>query len=482
MTPLKVSDPYKYVLQLLLKNFPFSPTKGQQELLSLTTEFIIKKYQRQVFIIKGYAGTGKTTLVKALTGTLPQLKHKAILLAPTGRAAKVLSDYSGNRASTIHRHIYRFYTSSTGVGKLIKVENKYKHTLFIVDEASMIGHGEKITTQEGYGSYDLLTDLIQYVYSGENCRLIFIGDTAQLPPVGMVLSHALNSDYLETNYDLGVVDYELTEVIRQKSESGILYNATQIRNNISYENYVYPKINNKDYFDVERLDGYSLEDALNSSYSSDIENVITITKSNKKANKYNMAIRSKILYREEQICTSDLMMVVKNNYFWTEEYKQLGFIANGDIIEIQRIYNFEEKYGYNYADAQIRMIDYLDSPILEVKLLLDVINLDSASMSFTDMNKLFFKIMADEYGHIKNKAKRAQMVRESKYFNALQVKFAYAITCHKAQGGQWDTIFIDQGYVGEEQINQDYLRWLYTGVSRAKNKLYLINFKDEFFE
>jgi len=465
-----------HISNLITKNFNFSPTKGQKILINSLSEFVTEKNIFQTLLVNGYAGTGKTSIISAFVKALDELHIKSILLAPTGRAAKVLTKYTLKNANTIHKKIYRQKSSKDGFGEFILDKNLHKNTFFIIDESSMI------TNDSGsysiFGSGRLLDDLILYVYNNNNCKMILFGDIAQLPPVGLDISPALNKEVLE-NYDLEVISIGLNEVMRQAFQSGILSNATTIRDNIANNNFKI-KFNISSYNDIEKITGSELLENLENSINKyGIEEVVIICRSNKRANEYNKGFRSRILYREGEISTGDLLMVVKNNYFWLEDNDQIDFIANGDIIEIIKIHGFEELYGFRFADVTIKLIDYQNIE-LRVKLILDSLMIDAASIPSERNKELFFAI-AEDYSDLKTKKKIYKQVREDKYFNALQVKFAYAITCHKSQGGQWKAVYIDQGYLTDDMINKEYLRWLYTAVTRSTEKLYLINFSNKYF-
>lgn len=470
------------VTTLLLKEFPYEPTHGQQIVLEKIARFLTESWKdpNSLFILKGYAGTGKTTIVRSLVNVLPKLQRRSSLMAPTGRAAKVLASYSKKQANTIHRKIYFARTTKDGVIALRLQQNLHKETLFIVDEASMIQHS---TTQEAslFGARNLLDDLFEYVFSGEGCRIMFIGDTAQLPPVGLEHSPALDIGYLRKAYHLLIETHELTEVVRQAKKSGILLNATSVRNQIIRQEWGLPLFSVNAHPDVIRINGSELEDALNSAYSgAGKENNVVVCRSNKRANIFNTEIRKRILFLEEEITNGDYMMVVKNNYFWLPEGSSAGFIANGDIIELVRIRRIEEMYGFRFAEVTIRFIDYPDEKELDVKILLDTLRSESPALPAADNNRLFQEVMKD-YEDLPSRRSRVDKVKVNPWFNALQVKFSYALTCHKTQGGQWDTVFIDQGYLNDRMMNLEYLRWLYTAVTRATKKLYLVNFEEKFF-
>jgi len=472
----------KATTSFLLREFPYEPTPGQQILIERLGRFITSSWENPnaLFLLRGYAGTGKTTVVTALVNVLPELKKRFVLLAPTGRAAKVLASYTQKQANTIHRKIYFARTTKDGVIALKLQQNLHKNTLFIVDEASMI-QNSSINDFNLFGGRNLMDDLFYYVYSGENNKLLFIGDTAQLPPVGLDNSPALDPEFLKNSYHLDIESCELTEVVRQSQDSGILSNATLIRRVIDRQEFSLPLFSVNKFADINRLSGADLEDALNSAYSSsNKDGNVVICRSNKRANIFNQEIRKRILFFEDEINTGDYMMVVKNNYFWLPEGSSAGFIANGDIVELKRIRSIHEMFGFRFADVTIRFLDYPEEQELDVKILLDTIRSESPALSQADNNRLFQEVMKD-HEDITNKRKRIEKVKSSPYFNALQVKFAYALTCHKTQGGQWETVFLDQCYLNEKMMNVEYLRWLYTAVTRATRKLFLINFEDKFF-
>lgn len=462
----------------LLQKFPYEPTYKQQELFHLLVDFIFSKDNQSLFLLKGYAGTGKTSTISVLVNSLWKAGKKAVLLAPTGRAAKVISGYSRRQALTIHKKIYFPKKQKNGSVDFVLQPNKHTNTLFIVDEASMIP--DRPQNSKLFENGSLLDDLISYVYSGHQCKLILIGDTAQLPPVKLSVSPALESDRLEYDYNKNVKQIELNEVTRQHDESGILANATLLRTLIEHDATEFKFDLN--FPDIVRLqDGYDIQDAIMTSYDNDgVEDTAFIVRSNKRANQYNQQIRSKIRGQENEISAGDYVMVVKNNYFWLKDSSAAGFIANGDTCEIMRIYAIKELYGFRFAEVQIRMIDYPDQRPFDTVLLLDTLSSESPSLSYEESNRLY-EAVREDYAHEKSKYKQLLSIKKNKYFNALQVKFSYAITCHKSQGGQWKTIFIEQPYL-PEGVSKEYLRWLYTAVTRAKEKLYLIGFKDDYFE
>ncbi len=459
--------------------FGHTPTVKQDLLMQKLTHFIDSSNSRALFVLRGYAGTGKTSIISALVKLLHKKKRAFRLMAPTGRAAKVLSKYSGFRASTVHRSIY-FARTGTGGGLILKLQpNKYKGAIFIIDEASMIP--DDTSTAKG-GARNLLYDIMEYAYSGKNCKLIFVGDTAQLPPVGIPLSPALDKQYLKNAFYVEIDDLELDEVVRQKEKSGILHNATLLREKINEEVFLPPFFDLYGYRDIVNLPGTELLDELVSAYDfQGFDNTVIITRSNKRANIYNREIRNRILFREEQINAGDYIMVVKNNYFWLEEDNEAGFLANGDILELMSIQKMEEMYGFHFADVTARMVDYPNEREIEIKVLLDTLELEAPALKYEDNNRLYNAVMED-YFDIPQKAKRLQKVKENPYFNAIQIKFSYALTCHKTQGGQWHSIFVDQGYITEERMDKEYLRWLYTALTRATDKVFLINFSESLFE
>ena len=465
-----------YLAQQIKENFPYTPTHEQDLALKLLAEFLVSTSTDCVFMLRGYAGTGKTSLIGALVKTMDQLKQKSVLLAPTGRAAKVFSIYSGHPAYTIHKRIYRQRTFSNETDNFTINDNLNTHTLFIVDEASMISNEGLSGSMFGTGR--LLDDLVQFVYSGTGCRLMLMGDTAQLPPVGEDEGPALSTEALK-GYGLEVKEMNLTEVVRQVQESGILWNATKLRRLIDeYECFSLPKFELKGFKDITFLPGNEFIDTITDCYRKDgMEDTIVVCRSNRQANIYNNGIRNRILDREEELCAGDIVMIAKNNYYWTEKCKEIDFIANGDIIQVQRVRKTRELYGFRFADVILSFPDY-DGYELEVTLLLNTLQSDSPALSKADNDKLFYNILED-YMEIGDKRERMRKMKTDPYYNALQVKYAYAITCHKAQGGQWKNVFLDQGFMKEEFLTPDYFRWLYTAFTRATDKLYLVNFPKE---
>ncbi len=469
-----------HLKKILTLNLPFTPTECQKKLIDALSGYITSYEPDEIMLIKGYAGTGKTTMVFALTQGLASIKIRSILLAPTGRAAKVMAGYSKMPALTIHKKIYRQKSSTDGMGKFSLNKNLYKNTYFIVDEASMISN--ELNENSVFGSGRLLDDLLEYVYSGENCRLVLVGDTAQLPPVKLNISPALEATSLEY-YGFSVKEVELTEVVRQAEDSGILFNATKIRNRIGNfdDNSGFFPIDINSFDDVERVSGDELIETISSAYDKyGLFETTIVTRSNKRANLFNKGIRGSILYKENEIEKGDLLMIVKNNYFWVDEDMKLDFIANGDIAEIVTIYDYEELYGFRFANVSLGFIDYEDLEI-DCKIFLETLNIESASFPY-EQNQRLYESISEDYADAKNKRERWKKVKENPYFNALQVKFAYAVTCHKAQGGQWKAVFVDHGFINEDMLDTEYYRWLYTAFTRPTEKLYLVNFDKNFFE
>lgn len=442
--------------------------------------FLYDSDPRSAFLLRGYAGTGKTSLISALIQTLPSLRVSSLLLAPTGRAAKVISAYSNRPAYTIHKKIYMTVTDASGAVRTVRGINKHSYTLFIVDEASMIGLEPTSTRQS------LLEDLIDYVYDGNHCRLMLIGDSAQLPPVGQSESPALDERYLSAAFSLNVISAELTEVVRQKQLSGILAGATALRSQITSlvaGDEARMPLFSPNGVDVIRLAGEDLMETLYREYGDfALDQVVVICRSNKRANLFNQGVRNTVLFREEEVNAGDYLMVVKNNYFWLDEESTIGFIANGDIVEVLSVRNVQELYGFRFADATVRFVDYPDEEPRDCKLLLSTLYSESPSLTSDEANLLFNNVMED-YADLPTKSERLRELRANPYFNALQVKFAYALTCHKTQGGQWRTVIIDQGFLPPDmQLDREYLRWLYTAFTRATDRVYLLNFEPRFYE
>lgn len=475
-----MNNPFSESLLTSLKSaFQHPPTTGQAEALARIANFISKSGSGDTYLLKGYAGTGKTTIIGSLVRVLPAHGVKVVLMAPTGRAAKVMTGYSGKPAFTIHRKIYRPRISDGAWLTYALTPNQHTHTLFIVDEASMIADS---ATPEFFGSgRNLLQDLIEYVKAGANCRLLLVGDVAQLPPVGQPVSPALDIKKLVSHYGLRAGHFELTEVVRQAEGSGILMNATRLRNLLAEKN---PEIRFLTSFpDVERVAGVDLGDKLSSSYSgASPEDVIVVCRSNRSANNFNRQIRITGMWFDEEINAGDYLMCVKNNYFWLEETSRAGFIANGDMLRVKRIRSFEDAFGFRFADLEVEMVDYPDQPSFEVKVILDSLYTEAPALT-KEQSSTLFKALSEDYME-EGMSKSALLARVTRdpHYQALQVKFGYAVTCHKAQGGQWKEVYVDAGYLTDEMINTEYVRWLYTAITRAKEKLYLVNFPDRFFE
>lgn len=466
------------VLNILKQKFPHEATHDQLGLFEKFSAFLVDDSPDKIFLLKGYAGTGKTSFVQSIVSTLPGLRKRSVLMAPTGRAAKVLSAYSGKNAFTIHKKIYFTAMDKSGFMVTQLKENLHVNTLFIVDEASMIS-GQ--SNDLAFGGQDLLADLIEFVYSGQNCHLMLIGDTAQLPPVHLKMSPALEIDKLKEYFLFDFYEFELKEVVRQAAESGILYNATQLRMQIEKGTIQTPLFERKDFPDALKIQGADLQEALDGAYSEfGEENVVIITRSNKRANIYNREVRNRILLKENKVEGGDLMMVVRNNYFWLDDKSHAGFIANGDIIEIVQLKAYHNLYGFEFAEAEVQLIDYPDEPSFDTILLLNTLTSESPSLTFEENNMLFQEVMKDYYD-LRTKKAKVQAVKNNKFFNALQVKFANALTCHKTQGGQWDAVFLEQPWIPEDKLDVDTARWFYTAITRATKKLYLVNFKDLYF-
>jgi exodeoxyribonuclease V len=463
-----------HMISMIRDNLGHPPTSGQEELIAKLADFIMDDNEKKAFIVKGYAGTGKTTLVSAVVKTLEHWKIKSLLLAPTGRAAKVFSSYAGKPAYTIHRKIYRQKSSTDGFGSFVLNKNLFSNLVIMVDEASMISNS--LSEDSVFGSGRLLEDLISFVKDGVQCRLILIGDTAQLPPVGINLSPALDRTELGGNISVAG-EHVLTDIVRQSIQSGILQNATKLRNQITGKAFTMPVFKQEGFNDIRFVDGNGLPELLERTYGKyGIEENIILCRSNKKANQYNSGIRKQVLFREDELEKDDLFMVVKNNYHWVTENPEIEFIANGDILRLVKVKKYEERYGFRFAYAMLSLIDYdID---FEAWVLLDTLTSESASLNSEDNKRLYLSVQED-YSHIEPRSKQYKMVKQDPFFNALQIKYAYAITCHKAQGGQWKAVYVDQGYIPKDKIDMEYLRWLYTAVTRATDELYLVNFAPE---
>ena len=456
------------------QTFGFTPTAEQEYALDVFARFMTDSDDQVVMIMRGSAGTGKTTLAGAIVRAMAALKQKMILLAPTGRAAKVFSLNAGHAAYTIHRRIYR-QKSADDLSSFNLNDNLNRDTLFIIDEASMIanqGYGDS-----AFGSGCLLDDLMTFVYQsgrGSNCRMLLIGDKAQLPPVGEDESPALMADVLRC-YGMRVYECDLNQVLRQGEESGILWNATQIRQMITHDEMTQlPKIRFAGFADIQMVPGGELIDALSTSYYRvGTDETIVITRSNKRANIYNQGIRNQVLDREDELCRGDQLMIVKNNYFWTEGSKEIPFIANGDIAVVQRVRHVHELYGFRFAEVTMQLPDYDDFE-LTATVCLDTLTSEAPALTHEQQEQLYNAVMED-YADIPQKAERIKKMKTDRYYNALQVKFAYAVTCHKAQGGQWAHVYLDQGYMTDDMLTPDYIHWLYTAFTRATEQLYLVN-------
>lgn len=466
---------------IIAQSYAFTPTAEQLVFCREMASFLSQRLDDQCFILRGYAGTGKTTSVAALVKALPMFGLKAALLAPTGRAAKVMSNYTGRKALTIHKRIYRKRSAVSTDMSFQIAPNLAEYTLFIIDEASMIA--DEWNTQTGSS---FLKDLMEFVYNGKNCAAVFVGDTAQLPPVGSIDSPALNREYMMGNFALEVKAVELQEVVRQEKESGILANATMLRKLINEEqenadSVELPQFITKNYKDIFRMTGVKLVEGLEYAYHKfGIENSLVVCRSNKSANVYNQQIRARLLYREEELTGGDQIMVVRNNYFWLPDNESAAFIANGDMAKVVRVRGEEERYGFRFSEVLLEFMDFPDAGQITCKVMLDTLTAETPNLSYEQSNKLF-EGLNEDYEHIANKRERFKAIKEDPYYNALQIKFAYAVTCHKAQGGQWDAVFVDQGYLTEDMIDLDFLRWLYTGVTRAKRELFLVNFAPNLF-
>ena len=453
--------------------FPFEPTDDQAELFVQLDAFLRDPLPgRKVFVLRGYAGTGKTTVVSALVQWLAKMQRKYTLMAPTGRAAKVMSAYAGVPASTIHKKIYRQTSASPSAGLSFQRQpNRVEEMLYIVDEASMI------SDEKSFGETGLLDDLMGYVFEKSTNRLLLIGDTAQLPPVGQLLSPALDPALLAERFRARVEGVELRQVMRQAEASGILVNATELREELRQP---VPdiRLHTKGYPDIFKMGGDKLEDGLRWAYRHfGHENTTIICRSNRNANQYNQLIRQVLFEAEDEIASGDYLMVVRNNYFWVPKNSEMGFLANGDFLQIRKIIRREEIFGFRFAQALVRLVDYPDEPELEVKLLLDTLHTESPALA-RDQQEALYQAVGADYAHIQKKGERSAEMRKDPYLNALQVKFAYALTCHKAQGGQWQAVFVDHGFLKpDEPLGGEFARWLYTAITRASERLFLLNFQ-----
>lgn len=475
---MNVPAPSEFVA-ILHKKFPHTPTAKQELALEKLAHFITRKKKDEIFLLKGFAGTGKTTLLATLVHQLWNVKMSTVLMAPTGRAAKVMSVYAKDQAFTIHKKIYVPKLKTGGNIQFVLTPNKHRNTLFIVDEASMIP--DRAEEAKLFENGSLLDDLIFYVLSGYNCKLILVGDTAQLPPVKLDLSPALEEQRLAANYNKQVESLELDEVVRQAGDSGIFYNATTLRQQIQDQYFTPFQFKTAPFKDIIRLKKSSeIQQAINTSYTQNgKEETVILVRSNKRANRYNQSVRERILFLNNELAVGDYIMVVKNNYFWLQPDSEAGFIANGDIIEVLEIFSIQQKYGFTFAEVTVKMADYPNQKPFTTILLLNTLRSETPSLSYEEGNTLYQEILKD-YAHETSKYKKFRGVKNNKFFNALQVKFSYAITCHKAQGGQWHTVFVEQPYL-PNGVDREYLRWLYTAITRAKHQLYLIGFTDNFF-
>ena len=466
-----------HIKELIYSNLPVTPTEGQKKLADFLAEMMCLPANHQLMLVKGYAGTGKTSVISAFVRTLKDFQMRPVLMAPTGRAAKVLSAYSGEQAFTIHKKIYRQKSSDDSFGAFALNFNTYSNTFFVVDEASMISRYS--ADKSVFGTGNLLDDLLKFVYNDRNCRLILVGDTAQLPPVGQEESPALDRQLLE-RCELKTLECELNEVVRQAHESGILHNATLVRELITKKQTGYPALETN-FPDIQKVAGEDLIETITDAYDRyGMDETVIICRSNKQANRYNQGIRNRILYREEELTPGDFLMVVRNNYHWIADSENISFIANGDIVRVIRIRKYTERYGFRFAEVDLCLPDYNHYEFTAI-IMLDALGSEAAAIT-EEQNRRLYDSVVQDYAHITSKAGRYKAIKEDPFFNALQVKYAYAVTCHKAQGGQWQCVFIDQGWLTDEMLNIEYLRWLYTAITRATEKLYLVNFSRKFFE
>ena len=465
--------------RIFRNQIPFELTASQAVAARALTEFVCEPEGHQLFILNGYAGTGKTTLVSALVRSLQQVRKNCILLAPTGRSAKVFSIYSGMKAYTIHKCLY-WVKSRDGISEFSRRPNRLVNTLFIVDEASMIADG--VSESSLFGNNSLMDDLFSYVFEGSGCQLLLVGDGAQLPPVNFEESPALSIEYIQRNFSLTAGQATLTDVTRQNLKSGILHNASQLRQRMEDEDFSFPILPAPKFTDCKRINGEDLEELFNELYGRYTpEEIVTITYSNKRAYIYNQEIRHRILYKEEEIASGDLLIAVKNNYFWIKDDQEVGFIANGDSLEILSINKIQELYGFRFADVTVRLCDYPNHGDIDIKIILESLTCEGASLSRADLEKLYYAV-SEDYADIPTKRERYAKMKEDPFLNAVQVKFSYALTCHKTQGGQWPVVLLDQGLIRDGVLTKSYFRWLYTAITRASSQVYLLNFADNFFE
>ncbi len=461
---------------LLKQRFAFEPTAGQLKLFDTMDDFLNPEHPSEILVLRGYAGTGKTSLIPALVQVLPLFNVKYLLMAPTGRAAKVMSGYTKRSAFTIHKIIFKQVADpGSGQLKFMRLKNYNKNTIFIVDEASMLSE------DDNYGQAGVLSQLMDFVFEHPSNKLILIGDTAQLPPVGQDKSPALDSSFLETKFKKPILEVELTEVMRQQLDSGILRNATDLRDQLTKDQ-VNIQFNTKGFNDVYRMTGEKLEDGLRYSYDKyGPEDTMVVCRSNKSAVMFNKHIRISILYRQDEVEAGDHLMIVRNNYHYVPVNAPSGFLANGDFVWVKKMVNTEDMYGFRFATLELQLIDLPDSEPFEAKVILDTLHTNTPALAPKQNKELYFKVLED-YKDVTSKKLLNEKIREDPYLNALQIKYAYAVTCHKSQGGQWKSVFVDQGYLTEEQINKEYLRWLYTAITRATSELYLVNFNQKLFK
>lgn len=466
------------ISSLISADFQNRLTADQNLCVQKWNSFLADESLYKCFVLKGYAGTGKTSLIGSLVKSLPMLKIKTVLMAPTGRAAKVFSQAANKQASTIHKKIYRQNSEPGGGSRMVLIPNLHTDTIFIIDEASMLGD---YTMNKGgdISQRNLLEDVFEYVFAGKNCHLILVGDSGQLPPVGADYSPALSLEYLQNHFaTVRFSEHQLNEVVRQQQDSGILYNATQIRN-LAPE--AHPIID-PHFPDIIRLEGGELQESLESCYNQyGTEETLIVCRTNKRTNIYNQQIRGRILWMEEEINQGDMMMVVRNNYHWLDEKSEAGFLANGELFQLKRIHKYEDLYGFRFAEVTVQLVDYPQHEEIRLMLNLDALVVEGPNLPRERIKELFFEIEKD-YLYELNKRKRYDLILNSPHFNAIQAKHAYAVTCHKAQGGQWDAVFIDVGFLPEGPENHDFHRWLYTACTRAKEKLYFINLDESYFE
>lgn len=466
-------------LTIFQQQIPFQFTNSQGTVAQMLTDFVCSPSENQLFVLNGYAGTGKTTLVGALVRALKIFRKNCILLAPTGRSAKVFSLYASQKAYTIHKCLY-YSKVKDGVHTFSRRPNRLQNTIFIVDEASMIADG--VVDTPVFGNSSLLDDLFSYVFEGQGCQLLLVGDAAQLPPVHFEESPALDVDYIKRNFSLNANSCSLVDVTRQSQNSGILYNATHLRNKMLRNECSFPLFSATVYSDCQRVSGEELEELLHSLYAKhEPDDIVLITYSNKRAYIYNQEIRHRILYREEQLAAGDYLIAVKNNYFWIQDDREVGFLANGDAMEVVSINKRMELYGFHFADVTVRLCDYPNHGNVDIKIIMESLDSENASLTEEQSNALYLAV-SEDYADIPTKKEFYAKMKSDPFLNAVQVKFSYAMTCHKTQGGQWPCVLLDQGLIRDGILTKSYLRWLYTALTRASQQVYLINFNDSFFE